>query len=97
MRNDSDLSDEAALAALEGGVKLEYGGVVMLVMPEALAEARKDVAQLSRRERRPFKASVERALKKSLTAMKGDSFSKETADNFFGDLLLWEALKPLDS
>jgi hypothetical protein len=95
VRNDSDLPTEKAEELLNGPdvVDFTYGGMVVRAQRRAVEEARQCVSDIPPTEREDFQTWVEVALDRAIPKMESGKFSKKTSDDFFNNLLLWEALK----
>ena len=95
VRNDSTLPIAKVEELLNAPdvVDFTYGGVVVRAQRTALEEARQCVSDIPPAEREDFTIWVEVALDRAIPKMESGKFSKKTADDFFNDLLLWEALK----
>lgn len=91
--NESGMSEKAVFKRLHGGDTITYGEMSLMVEPGAVARAVEDARKLSFSSRSRVHASVDVALKSALQKMESGDFDKETADNFYADLLIWEALK----
>lgn len=75
------------------GVKIRFREMEALVDPAALKDARDFVASLDFRKRLQVLASVGMALDKSYPKMVRGNFKKKVADNFYADILLFEAFR----
>jgi hypothetical protein len=95
VRNDSTLPIEKVEELLNAPdvVDFTYGGMVVRAQRRAVEEARQCVSDIPPTEREDFRTWVELALERALQKMLHGKLSKKTADDFFNDLLLWEALK----
>jgi hypothetical protein len=95
VRNDSTLPIAKVEELLNAPdvVDFTYGGVVVRAQRTALEEARQCVSDIPPAEREDFTIWVEVALDRAIPKMESGKFPKKTADDFFNDLLLWEALK----
>ena len=79
-------------------IELSYGDIVMMTHKSALADALESVSKYDAGQLARIKESVDIALRANLTKLANpDTLVKSDADDFFGDLLLWEALKGMSS
>ena len=95
VRNDSNLpiTKVEELLTAPDVVDFTYGGMVVRAQRRAVEEARQCVSDIPPTEREDFQNWVEVALNRAIPKMESGKFSKKTADDFFNDLLLWEALQ----
>ena len=98
VRNDSSMPTGMALEVLRRvGIEINYGGLKIRVMRGDFEKTQQHVAALSEAEREHARGSVDKALRSAAPKITGGKFSKEVADNFYADLMLWEALKRIGS
>jgi hypothetical protein len=84
----------ALVAHLSGtGIRIKFREMELLVDSAELRKARDYVSSLDPRKRIGVLVSVGRALNKAYPKMVSDKFSKKTADNFYADVLLFEAFR----
>ena len=96
VRNDSPYSYKFVKKQLaKHGVVLRYGDCELHVMKDDLEKVRKQVSESTPEERQQLIGSVNHTLQEALPKMLSNEFTKETADNFYADILLWEALKEM--
>lgn len=93
--NDTDLPAAIVVKALQGeeGVTLRYGDIVLMVRRADYEAIQKQVAERNREQRRAVMISVESALEDALPRIKDNSATKLGYDQFYGDLMIWNALK----
>jgi hypothetical protein len=75
------------------GIKIRFRDTELLVDPRALKDAQEYVAGLSHRDRLVVLMSVGMALDKAYPKMMRGNFKKKTADNFYSDVLIFEAFR----
>ena len=94
IRNDSSVPTETALAILaQHGMTITYGDISMTILSSDFENAQKYVAEKSAEERAAAMLSIDRALRKALPKIRSGHFGKKVSDNFYKDLMFWEALK----
>lgn len=96
VRNDSSLPTDKAVDLLRArGIEIAYGDIGLAVMPEAFEHAMAWAKKLTQEERTTARASVDAALRKALPVIKTGIAAREVMNDFYHDLMLWEALKRL--
>ena len=95
IRNDTDIPTGELLDQLNSvdTVELNYGDFIMKIERFALDQAIREIIERSPEVRTRITASVDRCLRKALPKIKSGRFSRKAANNFYQDLVLWEALK----
>ncbi len=98
VRNDSDISTDAAMALLEGkGILIEYGHLAVKVLKSDYERARQQVLELPLNRRQEVLFSIDRALVKNIRKINKGKASKVEFDQTYADLMLWKALKEISA
>ena len=92
--NYTNLLAEEAIALLDThGVRIDYGGVYLVVLKSDLDVARRYIADTAVSVRQHMMSQLDEDLRELLPKIAGRLASKETSDDFCGKLKLWTALK----
>lgn len=94
--NDTRHSAEDVMAALKkDGLTLKYGKIHLMVATKDFARAQEQVALIPSDRRQPTMVSVDSALRKNARKINRARADKKVFDDFYADLMIWEALKRL--
>lgn len=94
--NNTSLPTEAVLDIMQrDGIKLEYGALALLVRKQDYAVIQRQVAARTPEQRSTVMVSVDRALRSAVPAVTAGTASKKVYDDFYADLMLWNALKAM--
>jgi hypothetical protein len=92
VRSDVPNIERAIGTLILDGVELKYGDLTIIAEQCKLDEARQLIQALTGDERRQVRNRTGKVLSRIYSLIRSGTFDKATADSFYANLILWQAL-----